>query len=92
VRDHAELGGEHDVVPAALDGAADQFLVGVGAVDLGGVDEVDAQLQGAVDGADGLVVVGSGPGVGGGHAHRSQADPGNVQVTQFDVLHSSSLL
>ena len=33
-----ELGGEHHLVAAALDRAADEFLVGVGAVDLGGVD------------------------------------------------------
>ncbi len=34
-----ELGGQHDLVAAALEGAADELLVGVRAVDLGGVDE-----------------------------------------------------
>ena len=92
VGDQAELGGQHHLVPAALQRAADEFLVGVGAVDLGGVDEGDAQLQGAVDGAHGLVVVGAGAGVAVGHAHRAQADAGDVQVTQADVLHGDPVL
>jgi hypothetical protein len=37
VGDHAELGCHHDLVAAAFDGAAEEFLVGVRAVDLGGV-------------------------------------------------------
>ena len=74
VRDHAELGGEHDLVAAALDGPADEFLVDVRAVDLGGVDECHPEVEGAVDGADGFGVVASGAGVGEGHAHGAQAD------------------
>ena len=34
----------------------------------------DAEVERAVDGADGLGVVGAGAGVGEGHAHRAQAD------------------
>src|SRR3989442_355192 len=37
VRDDAELCGQHYFVAAVLDGPSDQFLVGVGTVDLGGV-------------------------------------------------------
>ena len=40
VRDDAELGGQHHLVAAALERAADELLVDVRAVDLGGVDEV----------------------------------------------------
>ena len=45
----AELGGEHDVVPASLQGLADDVL-GV-AVGVGGVDDVDAGVQRLVDDA-----------------------------------------
>ena len=79
VRHEPELGGEHHLVAAALEGAADEFLVGVGAVDLGGVDQGDAEVEGPVDGADGFGVVAAGPGVGGGHAHRAQADAADVE-------------
>ena len=61
VRDHAELRGQHHLVAAALERLADEFLVGVRAVDLGGVDERDAEVERAVDGADRLRVVGPAP-------------------------------
>lgn len=51
---HAELCGEHDLVAAAPPGAADQLLVGVWGVDLGGVDEGDAKMEGTVNGPDSL--------------------------------------
>ena len=82
-----ELRGEHDLVAAALDGPADELLVGVRAVDLGGVDEGDAEVEGAVDGADRLGVVAAGAGVGGGHAHRAEADAADIEGAQGDVLH-----
>jgi len=56
MRDVTELGREYDLVPASLDGAADQFLVDVGAVRLGGVDVGDAEVQCPLDGTDRLVV------------------------------------
>ena len=87
VRDESELRGEHDLVAAALQGPADELLVGVGAVDLGGVDEGDAEVERPVDGADGLGVVGASAGVGGGHAHRAEADPGNLQLAELRRAH-----
>jgi hypothetical protein len=51
----------HDGLAAAsFQGAADELLVGVGAVDLGGIDVGDAQLPCSLDGADrfGVVAVG----------------------------------
>ena len=59
--------------------AADELLVGEGAVDLGGVDQRDAEVERAVDGADGLGVVGAGAGVGGGHAHAAETDAADVE-------------
>ena len=57
VGDHAELGGQHHLVAAIGDGPTDQLLVGVGAVDLSGVDEGDSQVERPVDGPDRLGVV-----------------------------------
>ena len=74
VRDHAELGGEHDVVASVLDGLADEFLVDVRTVDLRGVDEVHPEIQRSVDGSDRFGVVASGSGEGEGHSHGAQAD------------------
>jgi len=80
VGDHAKLGRHHDLVATASDGPAEEFLVGVRPVDLGGVEEGDAQLQCPVDGADGLGVVAAGAGVGGGHPHGAKADAGDVEL------------
>ena len=53
-----ELGGEDDVVAAAFEGLADDLLVLALAVDVSGVDEVDAGVERGVDDPDRLVVVG----------------------------------
>ena len=54
VRHQAELRRHDDLVAATLDGPADQLLVEVRAINLGGVDVGDAQLERSVDGADRL--------------------------------------
>ena len=56
VRDDAELCRHHHLVAPALDGPPYDLLVGVRAIDLGGVDVGDAQIERAVDGADRLGV------------------------------------
>ena len=56
-----ELGREHYVVAAVFECPTDQFFVDVGTVDLGGVDQGHAKVDGAVNGADGLGVVTTGP-------------------------------
>jgi hypothetical protein len=63
----AELAGQHHPIAAVGDGAGDQLLVVPGAVDVGGVDEVDPQVDRPVQGADRLLVVG--PAVAVGKAH-----------------------
>ena len=79
VRHQAELRRHHDLVTTTLDGPADQFLVEVRAVNLGGVDVGDAQLQRPVDGADRLGIAALPGVVVAGHRHGAQADPGDVQ-------------
>ena len=93
VGDQTELGGDDDVVAAAGDGLADDFLAVEGAVDLRGVDVGDAQVQGAVDGADRLGVVdGAFRGVGAGHGHGAETDTGDIQGAQVCVLHDVVVL
>jgi hypothetical protein len=45
-------------LPLALEGTAEQFFVAAAAVHVGGIEEVDAELQGAVQGADRFRVLG----------------------------------
>ena len=90
VRDHAELGGEHYLVAAPLECPADEFLIDVRTVDLGGVDEVHAQIERAVDGPDRFGVVASGAGERERHAHGAEANPPHVQVSKFCSLHDRS--
>ena len=72
----AELGGDHDAVAPALDGAADEFLVGVRAVHVGRVEEGDAELERAVDGGDRLGLVPAGVELA--HPHAAQPDGGDL--------------
>ena len=44
-----------------MEGFGDQFFGDVGAVGVGGVDEVDAEVDGAAEGFDGGVVIFGGP-------------------------------
>ena len=80
VRHQAELRRHHDLIAATLDRPPDQFLVEEGAVDLGGVEVGDAQIQRPVDGADRLDLAAFTGVVVAGHRHGAQADPGDVQL------------
>ena len=80
VAEHTELRGEHRLVADPLQRAPDELFVGVGAVDLGRVDERAAELDGAADRPDGFGVVLSGAGVERGHAHATQADDADVDA------------
>src|SRR5205823_2167518 len=72
VTDVAELGREHDLVASALDRTADQPLVRERAVDVGGVEEIDPELERPVDRGDRLALVrGS---VELGHTHAPEAE------------------
>ena len=53
--DEAELGGDDDLAAERGECLADELLVGQRTVDLGGVEERDAELDGAADDADHLV-------------------------------------
>jgi hypothetical protein len=67
----AELAGDHDLVAPAFERAAQQLFVGQGAVHLRGIEEGDAELDGAVDGGYGFSVIGHAVGL----AHPHAAEP-----------------
>ena len=79
MRDEAELRRQHDTIAASLESAADEFLVRVGAVDLGGVDVGDAELDCPLDGADRFGVAAGRVEVVAGHRHRAESDARDVK-------------
>ena len=85
--DQAELRCQHHLIASALQGAGDEFFVSVGPIDLCGVDQRDAEIDGAMDRADGLGVVGAGAGIGHGHAHRAQTEASNFQFGEMSPFH-----
>src|SRR5271157_1054479 len=53
----AELGGEKNLLPAIVNGLADKNFVVAVAIDVGGVQEIDAEIDGAVNRGDGFGVI-----------------------------------
>ena len=80
----AELGGDLHLVADGLEDLADELLVLVGAVDLGGVEEGDAGVEGGGDDVSSLVQI--------RQAHAAEADVGHFQVgcAQVTLVHGCS--
>ena len=78
VADDAELGGDDRLVALPGQRLADEHLVGVRPVHVGGVEEVDPELERPVDGGGRLLVVGRTVEVG--HPHAAQALAGDHQA------------
>ncbi len=79
------LGGQHNTFAATLQRFADNLLRLAVAVSIGGVDEVDAEIQGLVDDTEAIVVIGVGDAP---EHHRAQAigaylDAGPAQRAVF---------
>ena len=86
--DDAGLGNDDDVVPVALEGVAHEGFGGAEAVGDGGVEEGDAEVEGAADGGGGQVVV-DGAVAGAAHGPAAEAESGNLGagVAELAVLH-----
>ena len=80
-----ELAGDHVLVALALDRPADQLLVGQWAVDLRGVQEIDAELQRSLDRRLGFVQVDL-P-IERGHAHAAKSNFRDLEVSKISSLH-----
>src|SRR5690606_21400361 len=87
----AGLGGEHDVVAAALEGLADDLLRLAAGVDVGRVDEVDPGVERPVDDLDRVLVVGVAERAEhhGAQRERADLDPGAAEGA---VLHAVLLV
>ena len=85
-----ELGGDHDLIPIGGERLADEFLVGVRTVDLGGVEERDAAIDRGADQRDHLLPVGL-VAVAAGHAHAAQSDGGDLEAVAAEgaLVHGS---
>src|SRR5262249_51341203 len=90
MREQPELGGEHDLVAPPLEGPPHQLLVGERPINFGGVDEIDAELERAMDGANRLRIIGAGAGIERRHAHAPEPDARDLQISQVSALHESS--
>ena len=74
----AELGGDDRTLAAARERLRQENLVGARAVDLGGIQKIDAEVKRATDGRDALRFVRSAVHIGhpgdAGHPHGAEAD------------------
>ena len=86
----AELGGDHHLVAEGRERLAHQLLVRERAVDLGGVEEGDAALDGRPDQRDHLLLVGR-RAVAEAQAHAAEPDGRDFQVRCFQVCASACL-
>ncbi len=77
----AGLRREHDLIPPIPQRLADDLLSLAGGVDVGGVDEVEARVDGAVDHAHRLGVIGIalGPDHHGAESRRAHRDAGRAE-------------
>src|SRR5262245_17916599 len=86
----AELRGEHDVLATSGDGAPDEPLVRERPVDVGGVEEVDAEAERAVDRRQSLLLVARPVELG--HAHAAEPDRRHLEpLAEGAPLHLLSL-
>src|ERR1035437_8976345 len=83
-----ELRGDHDLGAMPGNGLPDKPLVGERPVHVGGVEEVDAKLQGTMDRGDRLALIAvRGGAVEVGHAHAAEPDRGHLEVAEPASLH-----
>lgn len=81
----AELGGDPDLAAHRLQRLAEQDLVLVWAVDLGRIEEIDADLDGAVQGGDRVLF--RLPAIAEAHAHAAEPDRIDRKRSEFALFH-----
>ncbi len=88
VEGEPELRGDDHLLAERAQGVADELLVDVRAVDLGGVEQGDAPLDGAAEDGDHLVAV---AGIGAealAHSHAAEPDGRDLEpITERALLH-----
>ena len=83
----AELRGHPHVVTPAANRLADQLLIGERAVGVRRVEQIDPQVQGPVDGRDGLGLVGWPVGIAHAHAAEPHRGDGQPLLAESFLLH-----
>ncbi len=91
VHRHEELGREDHLVASPLQRLADDLLRDAGGVHVGGVDEVDARVQSAVDDPDRVFAVVVAPGA---EHHRAEAQGADLHAgsSERSVVHRQSFV
>lgn len=87
VEPEAELGGELHLIPPVAEGAAEKLLIGEGTIAFRAVEEVAAQLDGAMKSGDRLRLVRRPVRLA--HAHAAEANGANPQAlgAQLPLAH-----
>ena len=85
----AELRREHDLVAAIGDRSADELFVGERPVHVGGVEEVDTELDRAMDRRDCFAFVGRSVELR--HAHAAEAEGRDFELSKLAFLHRSRI-
>ncbi len=79
------LGGDQQVLRVRVERLGDQLLADMRAVGVGGVDQVDAELDRPPQDRDGLVVIGRRPpDAGAGDPHGAEAQPAHPAIADLD--------
>jgi hypothetical protein len=80
------LGGDDEVVRVGMEGFSDELFGDVGAVGVGGIDEVDAEFDGSAEGGNGGIAVDWwSPDAFAGDAHSSVGEAVDGEVAERDV-------
>jgi len=79
------LGGDYEIGWVGMEGFGDEFFGDVGAVGIGGIDEVDSEFDGAAESGDGGIAIGGrSPDAFAGDAHCSVAEPVHGEFAERD--------
>src|SRR5207247_1991813 len=90
VTDVAKFGGQHDLAAPAAHGLADKDFVRPGAVNVSRVEEVHTQVEGAVNGGDGLGFVARPIKFRHAHATQPQGGDGQAACSKMSSVHVKS--
>ena len=82
VADVSELCSDDHLVAFSFDGAANQLLIRVRTIHVRSVEQVDAQLDGAMDSGDGLLLIAWTVEVG--HTHAAESNGGRLEALRAE--------
>ena len=86
------LGGDDKIGGVGMEGFRDEFFCDVGAVGVGSIDEIHAEIDGAMEDADGFeAIFRRAPDASSGDAHGSIAETVNDEIAQGDSSYRGRL-